>query len=104
MQPRSHIGSVNSLGFALIGCGRAGERHAAQAGKFGRFVAVCDVNEAAAQRFSRDAKAEPFTDYGTMLRSVQDKVNVFAVSTLTGAKHETSIMPLDDGYDARWAN
>lgn len=98
MQPRSHIGSVNSLGFALIGCGRAGERHAAQAGKFGRFVAVCDVNQAAAQRFSREAKAEPFTDYGTMLRSVQDKVDVIAVCTPNGLHCEHSIRAFEAGY------
>lgn len=98
MQPKTHIGSVNSLGFALIGCGRAGERHAAQAGKFGRFVAVCDVNDAAAQRFSRDAKAEPFTDYGRMLQSVHDKVDVIAVCTPNGLHCEHSIRAFEAGY------
>lgn len=98
MQPKTHIGSVNSLGFALIGCGRAGERHAAQAGKFGRFVAVCDVNDAAAQRFSRDAKAEPFTDYGRMLQSVHDKVDVIAVCTPNGLHCEHSIKAFEAGY------
>ena len=46
----------NSLGFALIGCGRVGERHATQAGKFGRFVAACDVDEAALAAALREGR------------------------------------------------
>ena len=79
MHPRAHIGSGNSLGFALIGCGRAGERHVVQAAKIGRFVAACDINEAAALRLCRDVDVDLYTDYGAMLAAVQNKVDVVAV-------------------------
>src|SRR5262245_28651116 len=55
-----HTSSRNSLGFALVGCGRAGERHVVQAAKVGRLIGTCDVNAGAAQRLSRDAGAEAF--------------------------------------------
>jgi predicted dehydrogenase len=98
MHPRAHTGSANSLGFALVGCGRAGERHAAHAGKFGRFVAVCDTNEAAARRLSSETDVEPFTDYGAMLKALQGKVDVVAVCTPNGLHCEHSIGAFEAGY------
>jgi predicted dehydrogenase len=98
MHPRAYIGSANSLGFALVGCGRAGERHAAHAGKFGRFVAVCDTNEAAARHLSSETDVEPFTDYEAMLKALQGKVDVVAVCTPNGLHCEHSIRAFEAGY------
>jgi predicted dehydrogenase len=91
-------GSMNSLGYALVGCGRAGERHAAQAAKVGRLVAACDVNEAAARRLARDLGAETFTDYGAMLKALRSKADVIAVCTPNALHCEHSIKAFEAGY------
>jgi UDP-N-acetyl-2-amino-2-deoxyglucuronate dehydrogenase len=95
---KSSVRSGNSLGFALIGCGRAGERHATQAGKIGRFIAACDVNEAAAKRFAKDTELDAFTDYGEMLKAVRNKADVISVSTPNGLHCEHSIRAFEAGY------
>lgn len=94
----THVGSENSLGFALVGCGRAGERHAAHAPKFGCFVAACDVNADAANRLCDNVNAEAFTDYRHMLRVVQKSVDVVAVCTPNGLHCEHSIKAFEAGY------
>lgn len=86
------------MGFALVGCGRAGERHVAQAGNVGRFVAACDINEAAAQRFCRDGDVDAFTNYRAMLKAVQNKADVIAVCTPNGLHCEHSIRAFEAGY------
>jgi predicted dehydrogenase len=98
MKSSAPIGSANSLGFALVGCGRAGERHAAQAGKFGRFLAACDINEAAARRLCREADIDVFTDYGAMLEALQSKADVISVCTPNGLHCEHSIRAFEAGY------
>jgi predicted dehydrogenase len=94
----AYSGAGNSLGFALMGCGRAGERHAAQAGKFGRFVAACDVNEAALERLRGYADLNLFGDYGEMLKAARGKVDVVAVCTPNGLHCEHSIKAFEAGY------
>lgn len=91
-------GPGNSLGFALVGCGRAGERHSLQAAKFGRFIAACDVKEQAAIRLSQEAKAEVFGDYPSMLRAVKGKVDVVAVCTPNALHCEHSIKAVEAGF------
>ncbi len=90
--------SINSLGFALVGCGRAGERHATHIGKFGRFAAVCDVKPEAAQHLSQDFGTQAFVDYGEMLQAVRDEVDVIAVCTPNGLHCEHSIKAFKAGY------
>jgi UDP-N-acetyl-2-amino-2-deoxyglucuronate dehydrogenase len=92
------MASANSLGFALIGCGRAGERHLAQAGKIGRFLAACDTKEEAARRFCRESDARPYTEYGALLKDMQGKVDVVAVCTPNGLHCEHSIKAFEAGY------
>jgi predicted dehydrogenase len=94
----TRVNSSNSLGFALVGCGRAGERHAVQAAKIGRFVGVCDTNEAAAQRLSREADAAVFTDYPAMLKALQNSADVIAVCTPNALHCEHSIKAFEAGY------
>jgi UDP-N-acetyl-2-amino-2-deoxyglucuronate dehydrogenase len=87
-----------SLGFALIGCGRAGERHATHIGKFGRFVAACDSDPKAAQRFGRSYNTQAFLDYGEMLDLGRGKIDVVAVCTPNWLHCEHSIRAFEAGY------
>lgn len=86
------------IGFALIGCGRAGERHASHIGKFGQFVAVCDKKEDVARRLSSEFGPVPYMNYETMLESVKGLVDVVAVCTPNGLHCEHTIQALKAGY------
>ena len=41
------------ISFALIGCGRIGERHAEHIARLGKLSAVCDVDEERAGKFGK---------------------------------------------------
>lgn len=98
MRSEPRLGLENSLGFALIGCGRVAERHAPQAAKFGRFVAVCDINEANARKIGTQSDAEIYTDYGAMLKSVRSSVDVVSICTPNGLHCEHAIQAFEAGY------
>jgi UDP-N-acetyl-2-amino-2-deoxyglucuronate dehydrogenase len=95
---RRNNNSLSPLGFAIVGCGRAGERHATHVGKFGRFVAVCDLAPAAARGLSQSYGAEAFFDYGEMLKAVRGKVDVIAVCTPNGLHCEHTIKAFEAGF------
>ena len=89
---------AGSLGFALVGCGRAGERHATQIGKFGRLLAACDVAPAAAKSISDAYSVDEFHCYEEMLRAVRGNVDVIAVCTPNGLHCEHAIKAFEAGY------
>src|SRR5262245_66107409 len=89
---------LNSLGFALVGCGRAGERHATQSGKFGRFVSACDIEPDAIGKMHQSYGVDGFADYRGMLGAVQGKVDVVSVCTPNYLHSEQSIRAFEAGY------
>jgi predicted dehydrogenase len=91
-------GSARALGFAVVGCGRAGERHAAQIGKFGRLLAACDVVPAAARSLSEAYNVDGFHCYEEMLKAVKGNVDVIAVCTPNGLHCEHSIKAFEAGF------
>ncbi|AXI56835.1 gfo/Idh/MocA family oxidoreductase [Sulfitobacter sp. JL08] len=89
---------TNSPGYAIVGCGRIGKRHAGHAVKFGRLTSVCDVDpEKAAQAATADG-ATVFTDYDDMLTAMQDKTDLIAVCTPNGLHAEHVIKAFKAGY------
>src|SRR5271156_1298360 len=91
-------GIANSLGFALVGCGRAGERHSMHIDKYGRYLAACDIEPAAIGQFRRSYGVEGFEDYSEMLQAVQGKADVIAVCTPNYLHSEHSIQAFEAGY------
>jgi UDP-N-acetyl-2-amino-2-deoxyglucuronate dehydrogenase len=87
-----------TLGFAIVGCGRAGERHAGHVGKFGRFLAVCDEAPSAAKRLSEAYRTDMFFDYAEMLKALRGKADVIAVCTPNGLHCEHTIKGLEAGF------
>lgn len=51
--------SVKKLRFAIIGCGKIGQRHAEHIIKRGELSAVCDIDEEKVSRFSTLFHAGP---------------------------------------------
>ena len=81
------------LGFALVGCGRIGKRHAEllSSGTIAgaRLLAVCDTDEARARAFSEVYGVPWFVDLDEMCAAHQP--NVASVCTPSGDHAETSV-------------
>ena len=82
---------MKNLRFAIIGCGRIGERHAKLLGSKlinnASLVAVCDVNEEKSKNFGELYDVPYFTDLHKMMEN--QEINVVSVLTPSGlhAKH-----------------
>lgn len=90
--------STNSLGFAILGCGRAGERHAGHVGKFGRLVAACDINSEALSRITEQYGGNAFTDFDEMLAALQGNADVISICTPNGLHCEHTIKAFEAGF------
>ena len=62
--------------FAIIGCGRIAERHAAQIQHYGRLVAVCDVVKEKADRLAAQYNAHAYYTTASLLLQQADIVVV----------------------------
>jgi UDP-N-acetyl-2-amino-2-deoxyglucuronate dehydrogenase len=89
---------ANSIGFAVVGCGRIGERHAGHAGDYGQLAAVCDVVEEKASSIAKAHGARAFTDIGDMLENCRKAVDVVVVCTPNGLHAEHTIKAFQSGY------
>lgn len=90
--------SPNSTGFAIVGCGRIGQRHAGHAPKFGRLTAVCDIVPEKAQEIAAEQGVEAFTDLDRMLKDMRGKADVVAICTPNGLHAEHTIKAFEAGY------
>lgn len=77
--------------FALLGCGRIGQRHAELlAGKVqgARLVAVCDVVPERAASFSKRFGVPGFTSFSEMMRVLGGEIDAVSITTPTGCHYE----------------
>ena len=82
--------------FALIGCGRIGRRHAEQIQKFGRLVAVCDIDETAGRELAEEYNVPFYSSVETALLSASG-ADVVSICTPNGLHAEHSILALQAG-------
>jgi len=83
--------------YAIIGCGRIGERHAEQASIKGRLIAVCDIIQEKADKLAAIYKTKAFYSLEELLNSRID-IDVVTVCTPNGMHAEHSINALNAGY------
>lgn len=88
---------IEKVKFAIIGCGRIGERHAKNICKFGELIAVCDVDESKALKFADEFKCRLYTDINQLLANENSNVDVVAICTPNGLHAEHSILALNAG-------
>lgn len=90
--------AVQNLGFAIVGCGRIGQRHAEHVPKFGRLTGVCDIVDERAQEVARGQGTRTFTDYGEMLATLRGGTDVVAVCTPNGLHAEHTVRAFEAGF------
>ena len=88
---------MNKLKFALIGCGRIGQRHAEHINNYGELTAVCDIDYDKAKLLGEKYKADAYKDINDLL-SKQHDIDVVSVCTPNGLHAEHSIKALRTGH------
>ena len=81
---------------AIIGCGRIARRHAQQAKKYGRLIAVCDIVAEKAASFAAEYGANAYTSLTEMLEK-EPLINILSVCTPNGLHAEQTIEGLNTG-------
>ncbi|MEM6898349.1 MAG: Gfo/Idh/MocA family oxidoreductase [Pseudomonadota bacterium] len=88
----------NSIGFAIVGCGRIGERHIGHAAKAGQIYGVCDIIPERADQLAAKAGTEAFYDLNNMLDKVRGQADLISVCTPNGLHAEHVIKAFDKGF------
>lgn len=82
--------------FALIGCGRIGERHAEHIKNFGILQAVCDVVEEKCYLFAEKYQTSAYTNIDALFHSEQN-IDVAVICTPNGLHASHAITALQAG-------
>lgn len=88
----------SDLNFAIIGCGRIGNRHAEHINNIGNLSAVCDIEKEKADALSRNYNCNAYYDIHDLLKN-EKKVNVIAICTPNGLHASHTISALSSGFD-----
>jgi len=87
---------MSNLQFAIIGCGRIGQRHAGHIRSIGVLAAVCDIDKSKAEDLGKKYNANIYTSIEDLLTSEKD-LDLIAVCTPNGLHAEHSIKALRAG-------
>ena len=84
------------LKFAIIGCGRIGQRHAGHIQHAGTLAAVCDIDAAKAVGVGKKYSSHIYTDIDDLLMK-EKNLDVVAICTPNGLHAEHSVKALKAG-------
>ncbi|TAL50388.1 MAG: Gfo/Idh/MocA family oxidoreductase [Chitinophagaceae bacterium] len=87
---------MDKLQFAIIGCGRIGQRHAGHIESVGKLAAVCDIDVVKAGELGKKFNARIYKSIDDLL-AAEKKLDVVAVCTPNGLHAEHSIKSLKAG-------
>lgn len=88
---------MNKIKFALIGCGRIGNRHAHHIQNLGSLVAVCDTDKSKADSLALEYGAKAFYSIEALLHECKG-IDVVSICTPNGLHAEQTIMSLRSGF------
>lgn len=83
--------------FAIIGCGRIGNRHAEHILNNGELVAVCDVDEEKAKKLAHSTNSFYYNQLSDLLHA-HPEIDVIAICTPNGLHASQSIEALNAGF------
>lgn len=84
---------METIKFALLGCGKIGERHAKLMHEKGKLIAVCDIEKEKADALAHQVQSKSYYSLEKLLQQ-EKQIDVIAVCTPNGlhAKHSISIL------------
>src|ERR1700674_2078110 len=85
------------ISFALIGCGRIGQRHAEHINKLGKLAAVCDIDEKKASSLAKKYNVPYYLSVDELL-SKEKNMQVVSVCSPNGLHAEHTIKSLKSGF------
>jgi predicted dehydrogenase len=89
--------TITKIRFALIGCGRIGERHAEHIKNLGILQAVCDVVKERSSRFAEKYETIAYTDTDELFHC-EKSVDVVVICTPNGLHGQHAIAALRSGF------
>ena len=89
---------ISNLDFILIGCGRIAQRHAEHIRKYGKLVAVCDIDSEKADFLSQNTGAKAYYSLDHLILD-HPHATIAAVCTPNGLHAQHSIQLLNAGYN-----
>lgn len=88
---------MSRVKFAVVGCGRIGNRHAEHINKLGQLVAVCDTDKSKADTLAKEYGAKVYYSIDSLL-SDNNETEVVAICTPNGLHAEQTIKSLKAGF------
>lgn len=88
---------LNKINFAIIGCGRIGNRHAEHINNYGTLKAVCDIDEVKASDLGREFGASIYTSLDELLKN-ESEVDVVSICTPNGLHADQTIAAFRAGF------
>ncbi len=89
---------MQTLQFAIIGCGRIAHRHASLIVKLGKLVAVCDTDQQKLNAFADQYRALPFSSFNSFI-AANLLVDIVVICTPNGLHASQAIAAMQAGYD-----
>ncbi len=90
---------MNKVRFALVGCGRIGNRHAEHIANFGILTSVCDIDFEKAEALANKHSCQPYSSLDELLEK-ETEIDVVAICSPNGLHAEHTIMVLRSGFHA----
>lgn len=88
---------MNKIRFALVGCGRIGQRHAQHISNNGILSAVCDTDSKKAEALGQQYNARYFSSLDDLLKN-EKEIDLVAICSPNGLHAEHTIKALSAGY------
>lgn len=85
------------LKFAIVGCGRIGNRHAGHINNNGTLMAVCDIEFDKAEILAKEYNANAYTSIDDMLAN-EPEIDLVAICSPNGLHAEHTIQSLKAGF------
>jgi predicted dehydrogenase len=86
-----------NIRFAVVGCGRIGERHAQHINNLGILSAVCDTDTKKTEKLSKQYSVPGFNSIDSLLKDFKD-IDVVSICTPNGLHAQHTIAALKAGY------
>jgi predicted dehydrogenase len=99
--PRESHSAIEEIRFGCIGVGGKGSSDSTNAGRAGKVVAICDIDENnLAKKAQREADAKQYHDFRKMLDEMGDSIDAVTVSTPDHTHAVATAMALEMGKHA----